>query len=110
MIYEFWHRLQMETSSRRHNSKTHQLPHAGITSEKNMSSSTMSLGGASDSLPAIAAKAGPSVSVSLATIAGYSVSDIILWATLIYTLLMIAHKLYHIWRDLFGKKRDHREE
>lgn len=60
------------------------------------------LGGAQESLTAIAAKAGPSVSVSLATIAGYNVSDIILWATLIYTVLMITHKVYHIWCDIRG--------
>ena len=75
-----------------------------------MSNTTTSLGGASDSLPAIAAKAGASVGVSLATIAGYNVSDIVLWATLIYTVLMIAHKLYHIWSDLFGRKKDRHEE
>lgn len=63
------------------------------------------LGGATDSIPAIAAKAGPSVSVSLASIAGYPVSDLILWATLIYTTLMIAHKVYQIWRDLSGKSK-----
>lgn len=67
---------------------------------------THTLGGAQESLPAIAAKAGPSVSVSLATIAGYNVSDIILWATLIYTVLMIAHKAYHIWRDIKGHRKD----
>jgi len=45
-------------------------------------------------------KGGPSVGVSLATIAGYSVSDLILWATLVYTILMIAHKLFAIWKDV----------
>jgi len=55
-----------------------------------------------ESISALAAKAGPPVSVSLATIAGYSVSDLILWATLLYTLLMIAHKVYQIVRDLKG--------
>lgn len=56
-----------------------------------------------DSVAALAAKAGPPVSISLATIAGYNVSDLILWATLIYTVLMIAHKVYQIWCDLAGK-------
>jgi hypothetical protein len=58
-----------------------------------------------ESVSAIAAKAGPSVSVSLATIAGYNLSDVILWATLIYTVLMITHKLYHMWRDFTGKNK-----
>ena len=59
-----------------------------------------------DTAPALIAKAGPPVSISLATIAGYPVSDLILWATLIYTVLMIAHKVYQIWRDFTRKKDD----
>ena len=51
----------------------------------------------------IAAKAAAAVSVSLATVAGYQVSEILLWATLIYTVLMIAHKLYSIYKDIAGK-------
>lgn len=51
----------------------------------------------------IAAKAAAPVSVSLATVAGYQVSEILLWATLIYTVLMIAHKLYSIYKDIAGK-------
>lgn len=109
MIYESWPRSLTENLSHHRNKLSDRLPHVGLKRET-MSSNTISLGGSSDSLPAIAAKAGPSVGVSLATIAGYSVSDIILWATLIYTVLMIAHKLYHIWRDLFGKKKDRHEE
>ena len=46
------------------------------------------------------AKAIPPASVSIATIAGVPVSDLVLWATLIYTVLMIGHKLLAIWRDL----------
>ena len=38
---------------------------------------------------AIAAKAAPPATVSLATLAGFQVSEILLWATLIYTVLMI---------------------
>jgi len=48
----------------------------------------------------LAAKAAPPATVSLATLAGYPVSDILLWATLIYTVLMIAHKVYQIYKDL----------
>jgi len=110
MIYESWLKSRMENLSHHHNNITDRLPHVGSKVKESMSNNTISLGGASDSLPAIAAKTGPSVSVSLAAIAGYSVSDIILWATLIYTVLMIAHKLYHIWSDLFGKKKDRHEK
>ena len=49
---------------------------------------------------AIAAKAAPPATVSLATLAGYQVSEILLWATLIYTVLMIGHKLYQIYKDV----------
>jgi len=48
----------------------------------------------------ILAKASAPVSVSLATIAGYQVSDVLLWCTLIYTVLMIIHKLFSMYRDV----------
>lgn len=50
----------------------------------------------------IATKAAPPATVSIATLAGYQVSEILLWATLVYTILMIGHKLYHIYRDMRG--------
>jgi len=49
---------------------------------------------------AIMTKATPPVTVSLATVAGYQVSELVLWATLIYTALMIGQKLYHIYKDI----------
>lgn len=49
---------------------------------------------------AIVAKAAPPATVSLATLAGYQVSELLLWATLIYTVLMIGHKLYQIYKDV----------
>jgi hypothetical protein len=52
----------------------------------------------------MAAKAAPPVTASLATVAGFQVSEILLWATLIYTVLMIGHKLYAIWKDLKGRE------
>jgi len=63
-----------------------------------------------ESAQAIVAKASPSVGVSLATIAGYPVSDLIIWATLIYTVLLIAHKLYQMYRDFTGKSRSRKNE
>lgn len=48
----------------------------------------------------LAAKAAPPASVSLATLAGVQVSELVLWATLIYTVLMIGHKLMAIYKDL----------
>lgn len=46
------------------------------------------------------AKAAPPATVSLATMAGVPVSEILLWATLFYTVLMIGHKLWQIWKDI----------
>ena len=52
---------------------------------------------------AMVAKAAPPAGVSLATLAGYQVSEILLWATLIYTVLMIGHKMFQIYKDIKGK-------
>ena len=41
--------------------------------------------------------------VSIATIAGIDVSTIILWATLFYTILLILHKLWQMFRELYNK-------
>ena len=49
---------------------------------------------------AIAAKAAPPATVSIATLAGIQVSEILLWATLIYTVLMIGHKVWQIYKDI----------
>jgi len=51
---------------------------------------------------AIVAKVAPPATVSLATIAGYQVSELVLWATLIYTILLISHKLWQIIKELKG--------
>lgn len=58
---------------------------------------------ATESTTAMIAKAGPPATVSLATVAGVQVSEVLLWCTLIYTVLMIGHKLYAIWKDVKGK-------
>jgi len=50
----------------------------------------------------MATKAAAPVTVSLATIYGYQVSELVLWATLAYTVLMICHKLYVMYRDIKG--------
>jgi hypothetical protein len=47
----------------------------------------------------MATKAAAPVTVSLATIYGYQVSELVLWATLIYTVLMIGHKVLQIYKD-----------
>jgi len=49
---------------------------------------------------ALVTKAAPPVTVSLATVAGFQVSELVLWATLIYTTLMIGHKVYQIYKDV----------
>lgn len=53
-----------------------------------------------ESASAVAAKVAPPVTVSLATIAGVYVSEILVWATLIYTVIMIGHKLYQIYKEI----------
>jgi hypothetical protein len=60
---------------------------------------------AAESGATIVAKAAPPVSVSLATIAGMDVNEILLWATLVYTMLMIGHKIYAIYKDVTGHNR-----
>jgi hypothetical protein len=59
---------------------------------------------AAESGMALVAKAAPPVSVSIASVAGYQISEVLLWATLIYTILMICHKLYSIYKDVKGDK------
>lgn len=49
---------------------------------------------------AIAAKVAPPATVSLATVLGVQVSELVLWATLIYTILLIGHKLWQIAKEL----------
>jgi len=53
-----------------------------------------------ETVGAIAAKIAPPVTVSLATVYGLQVSDLVIWATLIYTLLMIGLKLYQIYKEV----------
>jgi hypothetical protein len=53
-----------------------------------------------ETVTAVATKVAPPVTVSLATVAGYQVSELVLWATLIYTMLMIGHKVYQIYKDV----------
>lgn len=53
-----------------------------------------------ETVTAVATKVAPPVTVSLATVAGYQVSELVLWATLIYTVLMICHKVHQIYKDV----------
>jgi len=52
---------------------------------------------------AAASKAALPVGVSVATIFGVQVSDVLVWMTLIYTLLLIIHKVWVMYKD-FKKK------
>ena len=53
-----------------------------------------------ETLAAVAVKSAPPVTVSLATIFGYPVSEILVWATLIYTILLILQKIYQIYTEV----------
>lgn len=66
----------------------------------------MSMSHSTESGAAIAAKVAPPISVSIATVYGIQVSELLLWATLIYTFLMIGHKAYAIYRDVLRARRD----
>ena len=48
---------------------------------------------------AAAAKAALPVGVSVATIFGVQVSDVLVWMTLIYTMLLIIHKVWIMYKD-----------
>ena len=48
---------------------------------------------------AVVAKAALPVGVSMATVFGFPISDVLVWCTLIYTLLMIIHKVYLMYKD-----------
>lgn len=48
---------------------------------------------------AITAKVAPPATVSIATLMGYQVSELVLWATFIYTVLMIVHKLWQMFKE-----------
>lgn len=51
-----------------------------------------------------AAKASPPVAVAGATLAGITVNDLILWATLLYLVLQIGFLLYRWGRIHLGKQ------
>lgn len=57
-----------------------------------------------DTLAAVAAKSAPPITVSLATFMGMQVSELVLWATLIYTVLLIMRTLYRFYRDIFPEE------
>jgi hypothetical protein len=53
---------------------------------------------------AIAAKLAPPASVSIATFMGMPVSEILVWVTLIYTVVMLGHKLWQIYQEFKPKQ------
>ena len=53
-----------------------------------------------ETVTALAVKSAPPVTVSIASICGYPVSDVLVWATLIYTCLLIVQKAYHIYKEV----------
>ena len=58
---------------------------------------------------AAAAKLSPAWGITGATLMGVHVQDLVLWATLIYTLLMIAERLYK-WVKAWRAERDATDE
>ena len=64
---------------------------------------------ASETLAGMTAKAAPPVSVTVAQVAGMAPSDILVWATLVYTALMIGHKLWQIYVEVSERRRPRHE-
>lgn len=54
----------------------------------------------------IVAKLTPSVSVTAATVAGYPVSDLVVWVTLFYTVILAGHKLWQIAKEIREVRHD----
>lgn len=54
----------------------------------------------SESLATAAAKLSPPVTVSLANIGGYQVSEVVMIVTLIYTTALLIHKLWQMFTDV----------
>jgi hypothetical protein len=52
-----------------------------------------------DTATTIVAKIAPPATVSLATVLGVQVNELVLWATLIYTSLLIGHKLWSMYKE-----------
>lgn len=52
-----------------------------------------------ETVVAVTSKVAPPLTISIATVAGYQVSELVLWATLIYTVLMIGHKCWQIIKE-----------
>jgi hypothetical protein len=51
----------------------------------------------------LAAKVAPPATISIATLMGFQVSELVLWATLIYTLLLICQKIWQIYKEVTEK-------
>jgi len=48
----------------------------------------------------LAVKGGLPAGVSVAHLAGFDLPNLILWGTLFYTILIIGHKLWTIYREI----------
>jgi hypothetical protein len=57
----------------------------------------------SETLATSAAKLSPPLTVSLANIGGYQVSEVVMIVTLIYTIALLLHKLWQIFTDVFDR-------
>lgn len=62
----------------------------------------------SETVAAMAAKAAPPVSVSVAHISGMTPSDILVWMTIAYTVLMFSHKAWQFYQDVKSKRKGSR--
>jgi hypothetical protein len=54
---------------------------------------------AAESITTMAAKAAPPVAVASAQAVGITLPEAVQLAALFYTILMIVHKLWHMWKE-----------
>lgn len=56
-----------------------------------------------ETIAGAAAKLSPPVTVSLASIGGYQVSEVVMIVTLVYTIAMLIHKVWQICADVIDR-------
>lgn len=62
---------------------------------------------ANETAAGITAKLSAPISVTAASVVGYPVSDLVLWVTLFYTVILAGHKLWQIFKEIREGRNDH---
>jgi cytochrome c-type biogenesis protein CcmH/NrfF len=56
-----------------------------------------------------AIKAAPPVSISTATLCGVPINTVVMYATLVYTVLMGAHLIYKWWTEISDRRKERKQ-